>query len=105
MANPTSFAWAEPTVNTDGTTITAGEITGYEVGVRSGGTAGTYPNTVNVTGATTLTVPIASVTPALVSGSYSAAVRAIGPTDSAWSTEITFSLAGTPTAPTGFSVS
>jgi hypothetical protein len=105
MANPTTFTWVEPTVNTDGTTITAGEITGYQVGVRSGGAAGTYPDTVSVSGATTLTATLAAVTPPLVAGSYFAAVRAVGPTDSAWSAEISFAIAGVPTPPTGFSVS
>jgi hypothetical protein len=105
MSNPTQFSWVEPTVNTDGTPVAAGEITGYQVGVRpASGTPGTYPDTASVSGATTLTATIASVNPALLSGSYAAAVRAIGPTDSAWSAEITFAIAGVPTPPTGFTV-
>jgi hypothetical protein len=104
MANPSSFHWVEPTVNTDGTPLVGSEITGYTVGVRQGGTAGTYPNTVSVTGNTTLTALISAVTPALLSGTYEAAVMSVGPTNSAWSSEITFTLAGTPVPPTSFSV-
>lgn len=45
--NPTHVSWTDPTTNVDGTAIAAGEITGYQVGVRlttaTGSVAGTYP--------------------------------------------------------------
>lgn len=102
MANPTTYSWVAPTVNTDGSAITAGEITGYGIGQRlTSGTPGTYTSTVNVTGATTLTAPIT-----LAPGSWTAAIRSIGPTDSAFSAEISFVIAPpVPVPPTGFSVS
>jgi hypothetical protein len=105
MSNPTTFNWVEPTKNTDGTNVTSGEITGYNIGIRpSSGTPGTYTSTVTVTGATTLSAPISAASPALVSGSYMAAIQSIGPTDSTFSAEVAFTLAGTPVPPSGFSV-
>ena len=101
VMNPTKATWIEPT-NPDGTAIASGEITGYTLGIRpSSGTAGTYPTTVPVTGATTLTVAL----PALVSGSYMASVQAIGPNISAWSAEVPFTISEVPNAPTGLTVS
>jgi hypothetical protein len=102
MSNPTKYTWVEPTVNTDGTAITAGEITGYSIGQRlTSGTPGTYTSTINVSGATTLTVPIS-----LAAGSWTAAIQSIGPTDSAFSAELSFVIAPpVPVPPTGFSVS
>lgn len=41
------LSWIDPTTNEDGSPVTPGEITGYEVGVRdtsaAGSAAGTYP--------------------------------------------------------------
>lgn len=106
MANPTDFHWVAPTKNTDGTTVSAGEITGYTVGIRpTSGTPGTYTSTIAVSGATTLTAPIAAANPALLSGSFAAAIQSVGPSPSAFSAEITFTLSGTPVPPTSFSVS
>lgn len=105
MTNPTTFIWTDPTLNTDGSTITAGEITGYQIGVRLGGVVGTYPILSPVVAASAVTEAISAITPALAFASYFAAVRAIGPNDSAWSAEQAFTLAApTPSAPTGFSV-
>jgi hypothetical protein len=108
MPNPTKFSWTEPTTNTDGTAIAAGEITGYTVGARlttaAGSAAGTYPFTFTVQGAGMLSAPLSNFSPALSPGSYAAAVQAIGPENSAWSTEATFTIAETPSAPGNFSV-
>lgn len=102
MANPSKFSWADPTTNVDGSTITPSEITGYQVGIRpSTGTAGTYSTIVPVAGATTTS---AALPGSLAPGAYAAAVMTVGPVDSAWSAEITFSIAETPNAPSGFSV-
>jgi hypothetical protein len=102
-----TFTWTDPTTNTDGSPITTGEITGYQIGVRpSTGSAGTYPVTVAVSGPTTTSEALSAITPPLTPGSYAAAIRSVGPTDSAWSNEATFTIAApVPSAPTGFAVS
>jgi hypothetical protein len=107
--NPSKFTWTDPTLNTDGTAVTAGEITGYAIGIRNtattGSVAGTYPTIVNVPAAVT-TFAINSISPPLTSGSFAAAIEAITAlTVSSWSTEVTFTLAPTPDPPTGFTVS
>ena len=104
MSNPTVFNWTDPTLNTDGGPVVAGEITGYQIGIRQGGSAGTYPTTVSVASPTAVSEPFSAISPPLVSGTYEAAIRSIGPTDSAWSSEVTFSIAGVPQPPSGFSV-
>jgi hypothetical protein len=89
MPNPTAYNWVAPTKNTDGTAIAAGEITGYSIGQRpTSGTPGTYTSTVNVSGAATLTAPIT-----LGPGSWTAAIQTVGPTDSAFTTEVSFVIA------------
>jgi hypothetical protein len=105
MANPVTFKWSIPTTNTDGSAVTAGEITGFNLGVRpSTGTAGTYPILTAISSATATSEPLASLSTILVAGSYAAAIQTTGPTNSAFSTEITFTIAApVPTAPTGFS--
>lgn len=101
MANPTKFSWADPAVNTDGSPIQAGEITGYQIGIRpSTGTAGTYPTIVAVSGASSTSAPV----PTLASGSYEAAIQTVGPNDSAWSAEMAFTITATPEPPSGFSI-
>ena len=110
MANPTLASWADPTTNTDGSAVAAGEITGYTVGVRdttaTGSAAGTYPYSVTAP-ATATSELLSLLTPTLPTGkALAAAVRAnTSNANSAWSTEATFTLVGTPNAPTGFSVS
>jgi hypothetical protein len=109
MANLTTFTWVAPTTNTDGSAVVAGEISGYIVGVRpsGSGSAGNYANTVNATGANTLSALIANVSPPISTGSYAAAVRSVGPTNSGWSAEITFTLGGStsvPNPPSGLAV-
>jgi hypothetical protein len=105
MSNPTVFNWTDPTLNTDGGAISPGEITGYQVGVRSGGSAGTYPSTGTIASPTAVSMPLTAISPPLVSGSYNAAIRSVGPTNSAWSPEIAFSITGVPQPPSGFNAS
>ena len=106
MANPTNVNWVDPTANVDGSPLAAGEITGYEVGVRaSSGTAGTYTSTANVP-ATVTTCALSALSPALPNGgTFAVAVRALAATDSAWSTEADFTLVPpAPLPPTAVSV-
>lgn len=101
MANPSKVSWADPTTNVDGSAIAAGEITGYQVGIRpAAGSAGNYPTLVQAAGTVT-SAPL----PTLAAGSYAAAVQTIGPIDSAWSAEIAFTIAETPNPPAGLAVS
>ena len=94
-----TFTWTDPLLNTDGSTVAAGEITGYEIGV--GNATGVYDTKYTVTGAAAASF----ATDFKVPGDYFAAVRAVGPADSAWSNEATFTvLAPVPNAPTGFTV-
>lgn len=119
MTDPTKFDWQDPTANTDGSPIAAGEITGYEVGVRdttaTGSAIGTYPYGAKAP-ATATTELISLLTPSLPKGVLlAAAVRANTagldangkPISSDWSTEATFTLAvpaPVPNPPTGFTV-
>ncbi len=106
MANPTKISWVDPTTNTDGSPISASEITGYLLGLRSiaaaGSVAGVYPITATVAAGAT-SAPL-SVFGTLTAGDYAAAAQAIGPNNSAWSTEATFTIAPVPNAPTGFTI-
>jgi hypothetical protein len=109
MSNPTKFSWTDPTTNVDGTPITAGEITGYTLGIRqttlSGSAAGTYPIQVPVAGATAASELISQISPALTPGGYAAAIQTVGPVNSAWSAEATFTIAPpVPNSPTNFTV-
>jgi len=104
--NPTKMTWVDPTVNTDGSAIVAGEITGYLLGLRAvaspGSIAGVYPVTAAVPAGDT-TAPL-SVFGELKAGDYAAAAQANGPNDSAWSAEALFTITAVPAAPTGFTV-
>lgn len=106
MANPTKFNWTDPTTNTDGTAIAAGEITGYSIGVRpSTGTPGTYTVVTPVAGAAVTSEALASLSSVLVPGSYAAAIQTIGPVDSGWSAEITFTITPpVPNPPSAFGI-
>ncbi len=54
MANPSQIKWTVPTQHTDGTPLSAGEITSYNVGVRlASGTAGTYAYTATASASAT----------------------------------------------------
>ena len=103
MANPTKFSWTDPTLNTDGSVIIAGEITGYSVGI--GTASGKYTISVPVSGAAAASELLSQIVPALAAGSYFAAVQTVGPTSSAYSNEITFTIApAVPNPPTSFTV-
>ena len=108
MTSPTTFTWTDPTTNVDGSPIAAGEITGYEIGVRpSTGTVGTYPTRTPVTGGATVSEAFSAIAGTLQPGSYAAAVCALGAVNSAWSNEVTFTIAApppTPSAPTNFTL-
>jgi hypothetical protein len=110
--NPKEFNWTPPTTNTDGSPVTAGELTGYTIGIRSGALGdagvGTYALSVPVAGGTTtketLDAAYAAGLALLAVGTYVAAVRAestAGP--SGWSNEVDFTIAlSPPNPPTGF---
>lgn len=109
--NPSTanFTWVDPTTNTDGSTIQAGEITGYNVGIRSttaqGSQAGTYPIVAQVQGATAAKEAVSAIGTVLKPDTYAAAIQSAGPVNSAWSSEIQFTIAQpVPNPPTGFSV-
>lgn len=109
MGNPTTFTWTDPTANTDGSPIVPGEITGYNLGIRvtsaPGSAAGIYPINVPVAGAAAASALLSAISPVLVPGSYAAAVETVGPVNSAWSSEVAFTIAPpTPAAPTGLTV-
>jgi len=106
MANVSKFSWTDPTTNTDGSALGAGEITGYVVGVRpSSGTAGTYPSTIAAASGATSAL-VSGLSPALTSGSYFAAVQTQSTTNgnSAWSSEVAFTLTASPNPPSNFSI-
>lgn len=119
MSDPTKFVWTDPTTNKDGTPIAAGEISGYEVGVRdttaAGSVTGVYPYGAKAP-ATATTELISLLNPSLPKGVLlAAAVRANtpnvdvnnNPINSDWSTEATFMLAipaPVPNQPTDFKV-
>jgi hypothetical protein len=109
MTNPTKFTWTDPTTNVDGSAISTGEITGYNVGVRlttaTGSVAGTYPIMAAVSGAAAANELISALGTVLIPGAYAAAVQAVGPVNSAWSAEATFTIAPpVPNSPTNFTV-
>jgi hypothetical protein len=105
MSNPTTISWTDPTENVDGSPITPGEITGYNLGIRvttaAGSAAGTYPIILPVVGSTAAKAMLSAISPLLAPGSYAAAVETVGPVSSAWSTEAPFTIAPpVPNAPT-----
>jgi len=110
VTNPTQINWTDPTTNVDGSPVTAGEIVGYEVGVRdtsaAGSAAGSYPFGAKAPGAAVS--ELISAIPKLPTGvSLAAAVRAVtgvndasgNPITSAWSSEATFTIAPPPPVP------
>lgn len=104
MSNPTKFNITDATTNVDGTPIAAGEVTGFQIGVRpASGTAGTYPMLTPVA-ATATTEPLASLSTLLVAGDYAAAIMSLGPVNSAWSKEVTFTLTPPVPNPPGFGI-
>lgn len=104
VTNPTPAAtFTDPVADVNGNPIPAGEITGYNVGIRdleaAGSVAGTYPNTAAVTGASSTSEALALLfsSGALVSGhSYAVAAQTLtnpSTLNSAWSAEYQFTFA------------
>lgn len=87
-----NFTFVPPTLNVDSSPITAGEITGYEMGIRltSVGSAGTYSILIEIPLSTVGSLLSSAIQAQLASGAYSAAVRTVGSTNSAWSSEVAF---------------
>ncbi len=106
MTTPATISWVPPTLNTDGSALDPGEVTGYEVGIRAAaGTAGVYPTIIPVAGADTTSLAVASIVPPLPAGDYFTAVRAAGPVDSDFTAELPFTVdAKKPNPPSGFTV-
>lgn len=118
MSDPTKLDWTDPTTNTDGSPIAAGEVTGYEIGVRdttaAGSTAGTYPYGFKAP-PDAVEEPLTVINPVLPKGVLlAAAIRTNTagldgnnqPINSAWTEEVTFTLsvpAPVPNPPSGFS--
>ena len=102
--------WTPPTTNSDGSALTANEITGYIVGLRSltatGSAVGTYPIQSPTTAPTAVTEALSAISANLKADNYGAAVQAQsanGP--SAWSTEFQFQgVLPVPNPPTAVSV-
>lgn len=112
-----TFSWTDPTTNTDGSAVAAGEITAYTIGIRqvadakgnpvAGSVAGTYPTTISAPGAAAVSALGSSLAQALPAGTYAAAIQANGPVNSAFSNEVQFAIVPpppTPSAPTNFLV-
>ena len=106
MANPTTITWVDPTNNVDGSPIAAGEITGYDIGVRpASGVAGTYPFITSITNPSATSELISQLGQILAPGSYFASVRATGAVDSGWAAEAAFTIAAPqPNPPSGLKV-
>lgn len=110
--NPVSFSWTDPTTNVDGSPIVAGEITGYQIGIRpASGAVGTYPVQLPSANVAAVTENLNALTPTLANAGssttagYFASIQTLGPVDSPWSAEVGFSLVPpTPSAPSNFSV-
>lgn len=100
------FSWTDASKNLDGSAIVAGEVTGFLIGIRqSSGTAGTYPINSPAIAANAVSEAVALITPALQPGDYAASIKSVGPTNSDWSPEVTFTIAlPIPNAPSGFTV-
>lgn len=103
------FSWTDPTTSVDGSPLQAGEVTGYAIGIRSatatGSVAGTYPITASVSGAAAANEAVSAIGTVLKPDTYAAAIQSVGPVNSAWSTEIQFTIAQpVPEPPTGFGI-
>lgn len=94
--NTGKITWTDPTQNSDGSAITAGEVTGYLIGVRSltatGSVVGTYPIKVTVAGATAVSEALSAITPMLKPDDYAVAGQTVSATNgnSPWSAEFQF---------------
>jgi hypothetical protein len=108
--------WTDATTDIDNNPIPAGEVTGYNIGIRdlaaAGSVAGTYPNTAAAPGASATSEALSLLfqSGAMVSGrSYAVAGQTLAPAPagpSAWSAEFqfTFQPIAQPNPPTGFTV-
>jgi len=68
-------------------------VTGYEIGIRtSANPPGTYPNIIPVDGPNSFQLFLSDIIPPLASGTYVYAVRSVGTSTSAWSTELSFNV-------------
>jgi hypothetical protein len=109
--NPSTakFSWTDPTINVDGSPLQTGEVSGYAIGIRSataaGSAAGTYTINVQVAGASAANEALSAIGTVLKPDTYAAAVQSVGPVNSAWSSEIEFTIAQpVPSPPTDFTV-
>jgi hypothetical protein len=108
VANSTKISWTDPTLNTDGTAIAAGEITSFAVGVRlATGTLGTYAYTASapasaVSELLTLLAPILPTGVSLVAGVQ---VQSTANGNSGWTESSPFTLLATPNPVTNVVVS
>lgn len=111
---PTQWTWVLPTQNTDGTPITAGEITALVIGVRSttaaGSVAGTYPITVKTASPDATSETFAAAALMLAPDTYQSAIDVqAGSVTSGFTDETTSSqfviAAPVPNKCTGFVVS
>jgi hypothetical protein len=108
MSNPKTVSWTPPTTNTDGSPLAAGEVTGYQVGVRLTSTpqpapTGAYPIMAPVDPANAVSDLLSEVTPPLQPGTYVAAVQTLSTTfgPSVWSVETApFTILPSPMPPT-----
>lgn len=104
-----TITWTDPTTNTDGSPIVAGQITSYIVGIRTlSGTVGEYPTEFVASSLARANEIIAAIADVLAPGTYIAAVQAVGAAPSSWSAESTFIVAPpvvlVPNPPTGLTV-
>lgn len=107
--NTAAWTWVDATTNTDGSPLTAGEVTGYNIGVGPASipAGGIYPINIPVDGPTAtqeaFSAAVATAATMLKPGTYFSAVQSVGPVNSAFSNEFEFQISQpVPAAPTGF---
>jgi hypothetical protein len=108
---PKTITLTLPTLNTDGTTITSGEITDVQIGFGTG--SGNYTLIADDTAFASqtqngvVTIPFASLNENLGNGTWFCAARVVTSdgVSSAWSNEASFTITPPqPNPPTGFTV-
>lgn len=110
MTTLTQFVWVDPTTNVDGSAVTAGEISGYQIGIRAAsGTPGTYTTFAIVKDAAATSEAFSLLGTTLAPGDYAAAIQTLSTTNgnSPFSPEAKFTIdvpLSPPNAPTGFTV-
>jgi hypothetical protein len=94
-----TVSWVDPTLNTDNSPITPGEVSGYLLGIRDvnapGSAAGTYPKTSTVTGGSATSAPLSGLgflAGMVRGGTYGIAAESEvgGAAVGAWSAEMVF---------------